>query len=123
MPVVLSAEHGGWVRLPPKRSRSPQKQAEALRSGALSYFACTPPPPPKPTKLLSFPRYELDEDDMLPKARSSKAKSQQGRACSAPGPRPGYSQSRVLDGSEQQVYKAGSGAIIILVIIWQEECE
>ncbi|RMD40880.1 hypothetical protein DV735_g4222, partial [Chaetothyriales sp. CBS 134920] len=56
MPVVLSAELGGWVRVPAKRSPpSAQKQAEALRTGALSYFACMPPPPPKTSKLPTFP--------------------------------------------------------------------
>ncbi|RMZ89785.1 hypothetical protein DV736_g2990, partial [Chaetothyriales sp. CBS 134916] len=69
MPVVLSAEHGGWVRVSPKRSLPPQKQAEALRSGALSYFACTPPPAAKSTKLPSFPKYDLDGDSILPKTR------------------------------------------------------
>lgn len=61
MPVVVSAAHGGWVRVPPpkrpKNARATQKKA---LYGPLSYFSCRPVDAGERSKVLKQPCHPFD---------------------------------------------------------------
>jgi hypothetical protein len=100
MPLAISPDGTGWVRVPAKKSRGIRitraDQAAALKS-PLAYFACTPTPVSKP-KIPDCPVYTLDPNEHTPPSserspqrsshggngRRSHARQQEGRSVSTP---------------------------------------
>ena len=82
MPVIVSPQHGGWVRTPAPRRRaaSPEKQRENILNGPLAYFAGTSAvynssylntgPPNPMTKLPPCPKYDYTPEEPRKKKKS-----------------------------------------------------
>ena len=87
MPVIPTPE--GWVRVAAPRRKPPPRehQADALKHGPLSYFACQPVPS-RPTKPPPCPKYDLDDLPSPPKnpkrRNGEQGKRKKDRTVSAP---------------------------------------
>ena len=63
MPIVASATHQAWVRVPPPRRKPVRKQPRDPLSSPLAYFACRPSNSPLRTKELKQPCNPYDDND------------------------------------------------------------